>query len=109
MRDLFDRLTTGCARFAGRHFPHQLVQGDQEGSERLARAGGRGDQRIAARTDGAPAFALRFGGFREPARRVQLERAARDRVVARYDWSAVAGQLEEAVVSAATKRDAAAA
>jgi len=47
--------------------------------------------------------------IREPARRVQLERAARDLVVARYDWSAVAGQLEDALVNAAAKRDAAAA
>jgi len=47
--------------------------------------------------------------IREPARRVQLERAARDLVVAHYDWSAVAGQLEEALISAAAKRDAAAA
>ena len=47
--------------------------------------------------------------IRDPARRVQLERAARDLVVARYDWSAVAGQLDEALINAATKRDAAAA
>jgi hypothetical protein len=40
---------------------------------------------------------------------VQLEHAARDLVVARYDWSAVAGQLEDALIAAATKRDAAAA
>jgi polysaccharide biosynthesis protein PslH len=48
--------------------------------------------------------------FRDPARRVQLERAARDLVVTHYDWSAVAGQLEKALVTAAaTKRQAAAA
>jgi sugar transferase (PEP-CTERM/EpsH1 system associated) len=47
--------------------------------------------------------------IRNPARRVQLERAARDLVVARYDWSAVAGQLEEALVTAAARRNAAAA
>jgi sugar transferase (PEP-CTERM/EpsH1 system associated) len=47
--------------------------------------------------------------IREPARRVQLERAARDLVVTQYDWSAVAGQLEEALVSAAAHRDTAAA
>ncbi len=47
--------------------------------------------------------------IRQPARRVQLERAARDLVVARHDWSAVAGQLEQALISAATKSDAAAA
>ena len=42
--------------------------------------------------------------LRDPARRVQLERAARELVVSRYDWSAVAGQLEEALESAAGKR-----
>jgi glycosyltransferase involved in cell wall biosynthesis len=47
--------------------------------------------------------------LRNPARRVQLERAARDLVVARYDWSAVAGQLEAALVKAAGKATAAAA
>jgi len=47
--------------------------------------------------------------IRNPARRVQLERAARDLVVAHYDWSAVAGQLEDALTSAATGRDEAAA
>jgi glycosyltransferase involved in cell wall biosynthesis len=39
----------------------------------------------------------------DPARRVQLERAARDLVVTRYDWSAVAGQLEDALVKAAAR------
>ena len=39
--------------------------------------------------------------LRDPARRVQLERAARDLVVARYDWSAVAEELDEALVRAA--------
>ena len=47
--------------------------------------------------------------IRNPARRVQLERAARDLVVAHYDWSAVAGQLEDALISAAGGRDKAAA
>jgi sugar transferase (PEP-CTERM/EpsH1 system associated) len=47
--------------------------------------------------------------LRDPARRVQLERAARDLVVTHYDWSAVAGQLEAALVTAAMKRVAAAA
>lgn len=46
--------------------------------------------------------------LRDPARRVQLEQAARDLVVTHYDWSAVAGQLEEALIGAA-RRDAAAA
>jgi len=39
----------------------------------------------------------------DPARRVQLERAARELVVTRYDWSAVAGQLEDALVKAAAR------
>jgi polysaccharide biosynthesis protein PslH len=47
--------------------------------------------------------------IRDPARRVQLEQAARDLVVTRYDWSAVAGQLEEALVTAAAARNVAAA
>lgn len=47
--------------------------------------------------------------LRDPARRVQFERAARDLVVTQYDWSAVAGQLEVALVAAADKRTAAAA
>jgi glycosyltransferase involved in cell wall biosynthesis len=47
--------------------------------------------------------------LRDPARRVQLERAARDLVVTHYDWSAVAGQLEESLVKAAGKRAAVAA
>jgi glycosyltransferase involved in cell wall biosynthesis len=47
--------------------------------------------------------------MRDPARRVQLERAARDLVVTRYDWSAVAGQLEEALEQAARQKVSAAA
>ena len=47
--------------------------------------------------------------MREPAQRLQIERAARDLVVTRYDWSAVAGQLEEALVRAASKPNAVAA
>lgn len=39
--------------------------------------------------------------LRDPARREQLERSARALVVDRYDWSAVAGQLEEALARAA--------
>ncbi len=46
--------------------------------------------------------------LRDPARRVHLERSARELVVTRYDWSAVAGQLEEALESAAERRVAAA-
>jgi polysaccharide biosynthesis protein PslH len=42
--------------------------------------------------------------LRDPARRVQLERAARDLVVTHYDWSAVAGQLDEALQAAAGRR-----
>jgi polysaccharide biosynthesis protein PslH len=46
--------------------------------------------------------------LRDPARRVQLERSARELVVTHYDWSAVAGQLEEALETAAGRRAAAA-
>jgi sugar transferase (PEP-CTERM/EpsH1 system associated) len=46
--------------------------------------------------------------IREPARRVLFEDAARDLVVRAYDWSAVAGQLEEALRHAAQARAAAA-
>jgi polysaccharide biosynthesis protein PslH len=38
------------------------------------------------------------GLMRDPARRATLESAARALVVERYDWSAVAGQLEDALV-----------
>ena len=41
--------------------------------------------------------------LRDPSRRARLERAARNLVVARYDWSAVSGQLEEALVRAAAR------
>jgi glycosyltransferase involved in cell wall biosynthesis len=47
--------------------------------------------------------------LRDPARRVQLEGAARRLVVEHYDWSAVSGQLEEALVKAAASPAAAAA
>jgi sugar transferase (PEP-CTERM/EpsH1 system associated) len=47
--------------------------------------------------------------LRDPARRVQLEGAARRLVVERYDWSAVAGQLEDALVKAAASAAVAAA
>jgi sugar transferase (PEP-CTERM/EpsH1 system associated) len=76
------------------------------GAEGLPVTDGR-DVLIADRPDDFAAAVVSL--IRDPARRVQLERAARDLVVARYDWSAVAGQLEEALTSAATKRDAAAA
>jgi sugar transferase (PEP-CTERM/EpsH1 system associated) len=46
--------------------------------------------------------------LRDPARRVHLERSARELVVTHYDWSAVAGQLEAALESAAGRRAAAA-
>jgi sugar transferase (PEP-CTERM/EpsH1 system associated) len=41
--------------------------------------------------------------LRDASRRARLERAARDLVVERYDWSAVSGQLEEALVRAAAR------
>ncbi len=52
--------------------------------------------------DGPDAFARAVVTLlRDPAQRVQLERAARELVVTQYDWSAVAGQLEEALETAA--------
>jgi sugar transferase (PEP-CTERM/EpsH1 system associated) len=42
--------------------------------------------------------------FRDPARRDRLAAAARALVRARYDWSAVAGELEEALTMFATRR-----
>jgi polysaccharide biosynthesis protein PslH len=60
-----------------------------------------------ADTPDAFAFAV-VSLLRDPARRVQLERAARELVVTRYDWSAVACQLEEALETAAGTRAAAA-
>jgi polysaccharide biosynthesis protein PslH len=46
--------------------------------------------------------------IRDPAHRLQFERAARELVVRAYDWSAVAGQLEDALRLAAASRSAAA-
>jgi sugar transferase (PEP-CTERM/EpsH1 system associated) len=55
--------------------------------------------------DGPEAFAGAVVSLlRDPARRAQLERAARELVVTRYDWSAVAGQLEEALETAAGRQ-----
>jgi len=49
--------------------------------------------------DDAAAFARAIVGLmRDPQRRASLEQAARALVVERYDWSAVAGQLEDALV-----------
>lgn len=52
--------------------------------------------------DGAAAFADAVVALlRDDRRRVGIERAARDLVVNHYDWSAVAGQLEQALADAA--------
>jgi glycosyltransferase involved in cell wall biosynthesis len=68
------------------------------------------DGRDIVLADSAPDFADSvLALMHDPARRVQLEQAARDLVVTRYDWSAVAGQLEDALVTAAAKRTIAAA
>ena len=49
--------------------------------------------------DDPAAFARAIVGLmRDPQRRASLEQAARALVVERYDWSAVAGQLEDALV-----------
>ena len=50
----------GCVRQgAGGGLPHQVVDGAQERRQRLAGAGGRRDQGVAARLDGGPRGALR--------------------------------------------------
>jgi hypothetical protein len=41
---------------------HQAVEAEQEGGQRFAGAGGRGDQDVVARADLRPAEHLRFGG-----------------------------------------------
>ena len=60
--------------------------------------------------DGVEPFAAAVVALlREPARRMLLERAARDLVVTQYDWSAVAGEIERALVRAAGSKPAVAA
>jgi sugar transferase (PEP-CTERM/EpsH1 system associated) len=52
--------------------------------------------------DGPAAFADAVVALlRDPERRSRIERAAREQVVAHYDWSAVAGQLEGALIETA--------
>jgi sugar transferase (PEP-CTERM/EpsH1 system associated) len=59
--------------------------------------------------DGPDRFAAAVVSLlQDPARRVHLEGAARRLVVERYDWQAVAGQLEDALVKAASPAAAAA-
>ncbi len=60
--------------------------------------------------DTADAFAASvLSVLRDAERRDRLAAAARDLVVTRYDWSAVAGQLEQALMKAAARSAAAAA
>jgi sugar transferase (PEP-CTERM/EpsH1 system associated) len=67
------------------------------------------DGRDVVIADSAPAFAEAVVALiRDPARRLHLERAARELVVARHDWSAVTGELEPALLSAAARTAAAA-
>jgi hypothetical protein len=47
------------AELTGEADLHQLVDRAEEGGERLARAGGRGDERVPAGLDGGPALLLR--------------------------------------------------
>ena len=54
-------------------FAQQPVDRREEGGERLARAGGRGDERMLAAPDGAPAFELGVGGLGEAARPPALD------------------------------------
>ena len=70
-----ERRDVDHAHFVGQRrraaFVDQLVDRRQERGERLAGAGGRGDQCVAARANGVPSSALRRGGltnrFEEPA------------------------------------------
>ena len=56
------------------------------------------DETHAMLADGPTAFARAILGLmRDPDRRASLEAAARALVVERYDWSAVAGHMEEAL------------
>src|SRR5258708_20983385 len=48
-------------------FAQELIEGGQEGGERLAGAGGRGDERIVAAPNSAPAVELCLSRFCEPA------------------------------------------
>jgi glycosyltransferase involved in cell wall biosynthesis len=75
------------------------------GAEGLPVADGR-DVVIADKPD---AFAAAVTSLlRDSARRVQLEQAARELVLTRHDWSAVAGDLERALAAAAGRQAAAA-
>ena len=53
------------AQLAGERFADQAIDADEEGRERLARSGGRGDQRGASGEDVRPALLLRLGGRAE--------------------------------------------
>jgi glycosyltransferase involved in cell wall biosynthesis len=57
--------------------------------------------------DDPPAFAAAVVTLlRDAGRRQHLEQAARDLVVTRYDWAAVSGQLEQALIDTTAVRPA---
>ena len=62
-RDVDDLRRVGEA--AVEPLPHQVVDRRKERGERLARAGRRGDQRVAPGLDRGPGLGLRGGGRRE--------------------------------------------
>src|SRR5205823_5224062 len=58
----------------------ELVERREEGGKRLAGARRRGDQRVIATTDRAPAVELRFGGFSAAGRKAAGPPLAQDRM-----------------------------
>ena len=73
----------GIGEPVGQAFAHQCVDGGEEGGQRLARAGRRGDQHVLAGRDRWPCLGLRGGGRgkapREPASHRRVE-GRKDRV-----------------------------
>ena len=65
--DTYSTCTSSSSR-AARPSTHQVVDGRQERGQRLARAGGRGDQRVAALGRDGPGARLHLGGLAEALR-----------------------------------------
>jgi len=58
---------------------HQPVDGGQKGGQRLAAAGGGGDQRVPALGNGRPALLLRFRQTGKPAAKPLLQQGVKSR------------------------------
>ena len=72
---------------AGQALAHQRIDGSEKGGERLARAGGRGDQHMFARLDRGPSLGLRRRRRREAASEPGGDRWVEDRGwVQRATW-----------------------